>query len=597
MKNLKKIIFLLTLQERKQAIMILGMVIIMALLEMVGIASIMPFMAILADPNIIETNSLLKKAFNTSNIFGVENSDQFLFLLGIFVFLLLIISLSFKALTTYFQIQFTATCQYSIGRRIVEGYLSQSYSWFLNKHSADLGKTILSEVATVVANGLSPMISLIVKIIISITILTLLILVDPKLALITGFILCSAYGLIYKFSRNFLSKIGQDRLTANQWRFTAVAEAFGAVKEIKVGGLEQTYIDRFSDPAKAFAKHQASLGVLNILPRFAVEAVAFGGIILIVLYLMYQSGDFAKIIPVLALYAFAGYRLMPALQGIYTAVSQLRYVEPALIALYNDLMSLQTPILNEKKDILQISNAINLKNINYQYPNAEQLTLKNINLSIPAQSTVGIVGATGSGKTTIVDIMLGLLEIKEGKLEVDGILIDKKNLRAWQRSIGYVPQQIYLSDDTIAANIAFGKNKEFINQEAVESAAKIANLHDFVFNELPMGYQTTVGERGVRLSGGQRQRIGIARALYNKPNVLILDEATSALDSLTERAVMEAIENLGNDITIILITHRLSTVKRCDNIFLIDKGELKQQGTFKDLKNINDIFRETAKGS
>ena len=216
---------------------------------------------------------------------------------------------------------------------------------------------------------------------------------------------------------------------------------------------------------------------------------------------------------------------------------------------------------------------------------------------IPAYSTIGVVGATGSGKTTTIDIILGLLESQKGTLEVDGNIINNNNRRAWQNSIGYVPQQIYLADTTIAENIAFGKNIDEINQKDVEDAAKIANLHDFIIDELPMKYQTTVGERGVRLSGGQRQRIGIARAIYHKPKLLIFDEATSALDNITEKEVMEAVHNTDHKITKILIAHRLSTVKKCDKIFLFDKGELKGEGSYQELIKTSSEFRASANNS
>jgi len=205
---------------------------------------------------------------------------------------------------------------------------------------------------------------------------------------------------------------------------------------------------------------------------------------------------------------------------------------------------------------------------------------------------VGFVGSTGSGKTTTVDIILGLLEPQKGSLSVDGQTITALNRRQWQRAIGYVPQHIYLADDSVAANIAFGVNVREIDQQALERAAKIANLHDFVVNDLPQGYATTVGERGVRLSGGQRQRIGIARALYHSPRVLILDEATSALDNLTEQAVMEAVHNLGHEITIILIAHRLSTVRQCDQVYLLERGELKASGTYEELKKHSNHFKQ-----
>ena len=567
----------------------------MAFLEMVGLASILPFMAVLTNPDVVETNTYLNLAFQKSSLFGIENNQQFLFLLGILVFVLLVVSIAFKAITTYAQIRFTLMCQYSIGKRVVEGYLNESYSWFLSRHSADLGKTILSEVGTVVSNGLNPMIDLIVRSIVTITILSLLVIVDPKLAMIVFFTLGLSYGLIYKFSRAFLKNIGQKRFKANKLRFTSVSEAFGAIKEIKLGGLEEIYIERYSKPAKKFAMNQSSFQVINQLPRFALEAIAFGGLLLIILYLMSQSGDFVNVIPIMSLYAFAGYRLMPALQGIYGSISQLRFITPALDALHKDLINLKTSKQNSGKDTILLKKSIFLNHIYYQYPNANRTALKNIHLSIPACSKVGIVGSTGSGKTTTVDIILGLLEPQKGTLEIDGKVVNKNNIRAWQRSIGYVPQQIYLADDTIAANIAFGIEHKNIDQRAVERAAKIANLHEFVMTELPEKYQTTIGERGIRLSGGQRHRNGIARALYNNPQILVLDEATSSLDNLTEKAVMEAVHNLENDITIIIIAHRLSTVKECDTIFLLDKGELKGQGNFEKLIQISDSFRATAK--
>jgi ABC-type multidrug transport system fused ATPase/permease subunit len=241
---------------------------------------------------------------------------------------------------------------------------------------------------------------------------------------------------------------------------------------------------------------------------------------------------------------------------------------------------------------LRLTQKIQLTKVSYRYPSASQLALKSIDLIIHAHSTVGFVGATGSGKTTLVDVILALLEPQEGILTVDGQPITLANCRQWQRIIGYVPQQFYLADDSVAANIAFGMNVKDIDQKAVERVAKIANLHEFVTNDLPQGYATTVGERGVRLSGGQRQRIGIARALYHNPQVLILDEATSALDNLTEQAVMEAVNNLGHEITIIMIAHRLSTVRQCDQIYLLDRGELKASGTYEILKQQNEQFKK-----
>ena len=597
MENLKKISFLLSREDRFRAIILILMTLVMALIDMLGVASILPFVAVLANPEIIQTNNILSLVYQSVKNFGIENEQQFLIAMGIFVFLLLIISISFKAVTTYIQIRYIKMCEHNISVRLIKGYLYQPYSWFLNRNSAILGKSILSEVSNVVGKGLLPMMNLITNSFTTLALFFLLIVVEPKLTFIAIITISLFYGLVYKFNLNLLNNIGKEVFNANEERFKISTEAFGGFKEMKVGSLEETYLNLFSKPSKIIAQNSGLWSVLNQIPRFTLEAVTFGGMLLIILFFMTITGDITKVLPIITLYAFAGYRLMPALQKIYISFTSLRYVGPTLDSLYNDLKSLKPKIEKEYKDTLKLNKKICLKNIYYNYPNTSKTALKNINLDIPANKTIGLVGATGSGKTTTIDIILGLLEAQKGTLEVDGKVIDMNNKRAWQCSIGYVPQQIFLSDNTVSANIAFGVNINDINQEAVEHAAKIANLNEFVINELPLKYQTIIGERGIRLSGGQRQRIGIARALYHKPKVLILDEATSALDNLTEKAVMNAVHNSKNNITKILVAHRLSTVKNCDIIFLFDKGELKKQGNFEELIKISNDFRESAKNS
>lgn len=592
---LKKYLALLTRQERKRAGLLMGMILVMAFLDMLGVASILPFIAVLTNPDLVQTNNLLNVAFNISRHIGIRTPGQFLLALGILVFVMLVTSLAVKALTIYAQTRFTMMREYSIGKRLVEGYLHQPYSWFLHRHSADLGKTILSEVGRVIGGGMFPLMTLMAQSTVALALLSMLIIVDPLLSLSVGVVLGLTYVGIFAVMSGWLKRLGQARIDANKERFTAVSEAFGGAKEVKVRGLEQAYIERFAKPAETYAKGEATARVIAQLPRYALEAVAFGGMLLVILYLMARNGSFASALPIIALYAFAGYRLMPALQQIYQAFSQLRFVSPALDALHQDLSSLETMDTQHGKSTpLRLSQAITLNQVSYRYPKASQPALKGIDLTIPARSMVGFVGATGSGKTTTVDLILGLLEPQEGYLSVDGQRITAANRRQWQCAIGYVPQHIYLFDDSVAANIAFGLTAKDIEPQAVERAAKIANLHEFVIQDLPQGYATTVGERGVRLSGGQRQRIGIARALYRNPQVLILDEATSALDNLTEQAVMEAVNNLGRDITIILIAHRLSTLRQCDQIHLLERGEVTARGTFEELTQASERFRAMA---
>jgi ABC-type bacteriocin/lantibiotic exporter with double-glycine peptidase domain len=564
----------------------MAMILLMAFLDMLGVASILPFMAVLADPNMIQTNTLLNGAFTAGRHIGIHTTEHFLFALGVLVFVLLVTSLSFKAFVTHTQTHFVLMREFSIAKRLMEGYLCQPYTWFLDRHSADLGKNILSEVETVIYNGMLPFVILVAQGTVAVTLLLLLVLIDPLLALsITG-VLGSSYACILLFVSSRLKRLGRERIQANQERFTVVNETFGAVKELKVGGFEEVYLGLFSKPAEIFAKSQASTQLISQLPRFLLEAAAFGGLLLVVLYLMAEGESLATTLPVISLYAFAGYRLMPALQQIYGALTQLRFVGTALDALYRDFSDVQKTDFNVKQSTsLTFNKAIQLQQVNYCYPKASNPTLKGIDLNIPIHSTIGFMGSTGSGKTTLVDVILGLLEPQEGCLSVDGQTITAANRRSWQSLIGYVPQHINLVDGSIAANIALGVPAENIDHEAVMKAAKIANLHDFVVRDLSQTYATGVGERGVRLSGGQRQRIGIARALYHKPQVLVLDEATSALDIHTEQVVMEAINHLSHAMTVILIAHRLNTLRQCDQIYLLEGGRVKASGTYQELIN------------
>ena len=590
-----KLYDLLSLSERKKALALIGMILIMAALDVIGVASIMPFIAILGNPKLIESNIILNQIYIR---FGFNDRHEFLFGIGLGVFILIVVSLAFKALTSYVQTSFTHMREFTIGKRLVEGYLDQPYSWFLNRNSAILGTAILSEVGTVIGGGLIPFMTVIAQGAVTLSLVLLLLLVDPVLALTTCIVLGSAYLIIFALMSNSLKRLGLASTKANQERFTTISEAFSATKEVKLGGLEQNYIKRFSRAAEAYASCQAAALVIAQLPRFVLEIIAFGGMLILILYIMAIHKEFTEAIPIIALYAFAGYRLMPALQQIYGALTQLRFIAPALNRLHKDLIDIQKKVKQKENSTpFEIKSCINLNKIIYRYPNSNKDEIKEININISVNKITGIVGSTGSGKTTTVDIILGLLTPQKGTVTIDGTVINEKNLRQWQNIIGYVPQNIYLADDTVGANIAFGVEKRNINYEKIEKVSRIANLHDFVVNNLPNGYSTNIGERGVRLSGGQKQRIGIARALYNNPKLLILDEATSALDSITEKVVMEAVSKLGQEITIIMIAHRLSTVRNCDQIYMLKNGQIEASGTFLELLRGNMEFAAMVENS
>ena len=584
---------LLSPRELRQAYLLFAMAAISALLDVVGIASIMPFMALLADQNIVYSNRWLNSVYTG---LGFGDPERFLFFLGFVVFVAMLVSIAFKAATTWTIQRFGKMRNYSISRRLVAGYLAQDYQWFLNRNSAELGKATLSEVQQVVDTGLVSVISGLAQTTVIIAILLLLISIDPKLALFAGGAIGGAYLIIFLTFRGLLNRAGRDRLAANEGRFKAVNEAFVGIKDVKLGGHESAALRRFDSAARRFARAQVLAAAIGMLPKYVLEIIAFGGILSLVLLLMGRGQGLEKVLPIISVYALAGYRLMPAFQGVYKQITSLRFAAPAIEPLHRDLIEYRShnPPDSSSGQVLLPRQAIFLDDVTYTYPGAEFPALQSLSLKVPARATVGLVGQTGSGKTTAVDIILGLLQPQLGCLRVDDEKITRKNLRDWQRVLGYVPQQIFLSDDSVAANIAFGVREEQIDRLAVERAAKIANLHTFVVDALPDGYDTVVGERGIRLSGGQRQRIGIARALYNNPKVIVLDEATSALDNLTEQAVMEAVHNLGGKVTVILIAHRLTTVKECDHIYLLDRGKLVGEGTYEELRATHARFRAMA---
>lgn len=596
--TVRKLRALLDKREQRNALFLLGLLLLMALVEAVGVASIMPFAAVLSNPELIQTNPYLSAAYRR---LGFTDPAAFMIFLGALTFAVVVGRIAFTALANYATARYSEMRNFTLSTRLLESYMRKPYGWFLDRHSADMARRVLTEVDAVIKGSLLSALNLVSQAAIVIFIILLLVWIRPWLAVTATVALGGAYSLIYFGFRRYLVRMSRDRFDASWQRSQTVYEALGGIKELKVAGLESAYLRRYFAEAYRFSRLGAKYAVVNEMPRHFLEALAIGGILTVILVLLAAHGtELSLIFPVLVLYAFAGLRLLPAVQRVYANLTSLRFGSAALDALHSDLdepAENNAPLATAAGTSdarLPLSRQLELCNVSYTYPKAEHPTLIDLSLIIPARATVGFVGGTGAGKTTVVDVILGLLKPQKGEVRADGVCVTPENRRQWQQTIGYVPQHIFLADETVAANIAFGAPPDQINMQAVEHAARVAELHDFVIRDLPQGYQTKVGERGVRLSGGQRQRIGIARALYHDPDILILDEATSALDHITERAVMDAVLNLAHRKTILIVAHRLTTLRACDTLFVLEAGRLKAQGTYDVLLSANQDFRQMA---
>ena len=596
--TIKKLRGILTRREKIQVGILLIAIVAMAFSQAVGVASVMPFIGLVMDPDLVFKNQWLSWAYETFNFTSI---NQFTIYTGIAMFCVIMLSNGISAFATWLKLRFAWMNNHRISRRLLEKYLSMPYAFFLNQNSSDLSKNVLSEVYILTNSYILSILNVITRTMMTVFLLAMLIWVDVFVSIIAFLVIGGVYGIIFWRVNKNLEIRGDLRVQANRMRFKIAMEAFGGIKEIKVMNREPYFLEQFSVHSIKHANLMAWLAVIGQIPRFAFEAVAFGGIILFVLVLLTTRGNAAEVIPLVSLFAFAGYRLMPSLQEIFTSFTQMQFNKTILDRVHADFTRKEKDSLPDTfseakiQPTIPFQNKLDLRNITYFYPNSEKPVLENIHLAIKKNNSVAFVGPTGVGKTTLVDIILGLLRPQKGQLLVDGVEIDNSNIIKWQRNIGYVPQHIYLSDDTVANNIAFGIPESLINREALERSAQIANIHDFIVKELPKGYDTLVGERGIRLSGGQRQRIGIARALYHDPEVLVFDEATSALDGVTEESVLYAMENAAKLKTLIVIAHRLSTVKKCDKIYMLDYGQIIAHGTYDELMSSNKQFQKMAK--
>ena len=599
----KELFALLTIDQRRRYLSLQIMMVFMAFMELLGIASIGPFMALVADMQLLETNAFLNSIYVAS---GVSTHTDFLFITGLFVLLMLGLASVLSMITTWRLSLFAYSVGTEISDRLYHYYLRKDWLFHASGSSAQLTKQIATEALRVTNFIILPFIQMNARLVLAVFISISIFIYNPLIATVGVVLFASGYVIIYRVIRKRIALYGEYVSTTSTDRFRLMNEGFGGIKDVLLYNRRHDFVHQFETSGKLFARAQGVNTALSQAPRYLMELLAFGAMIGLVLVLLTtRDGNLSQVLPVLTVYALAGFKLLPALQQIYHSVATIRGNTAAFDSIKEDLLAslviedeqsdTSDRLDNRSIDLSKIKN-IRLNRVSFTYPNKIMPALDNININIPVNSTVGFVGESGSGKSTAIDLLLGLISPNTGALMLDNIIIDKKNRKAWQQYIGFVPQSIFLSEGSITENVAFGICHDDIDLAKVKQAVKLAHLESLV-ESLTEGLDTKVGERGVQLSGGQRQRIGIARALYNQADVLVFDEATSALDGITEKVIMDAIEELSGQKTIVMIAHRLKTVKNCDVIYLMKQGRIVEQGTYQQLIDNNPMFKKMAEFS
>lgn len=601
---IRRLIEILTPRERFLLGLLLFASVVMALFQVAGVGSVIPVLDLMANRQAVNDHSALNQIYKT---LWFSDTRSFIIFIGAAAIVVIMLSNAFMAVTMWMISKFIWSVHTRLTVDLLRTYMASPYEMFLDRNTAHLRKNVLIEVGRLTSDVIGPLLNLVAFALTGTFLIGFLIWLNPVFAALAVVVLGGGYMMLFLGVRKLLAAAGESRATADAARFKVVSEAFDGVKEIKVLGRELDFVDRLGPPSLEYARSIHSQQVLALIPRYGIEGFAFASILLAVVFFIGTGARLAELLGVVGVYIFAGYRLLPAIQNVYQSFSFFRFNQPVLDIIHADLAHRARPSQRQAaspprhpertsgdsvRARMPFTQRLELRNVSFTYPGALTPALSGISVVVPRGSRVAFIGETGAGKTTIVDIILGLFWPKSGAVLVDGIPLDSEELlRKWQNNLGYVPQDIYLIDDTVAANIAFGLPRDAIDLAAVERAARSAQIHEFVDGQLPLKYDTIVGERGVRLSGGQRQRIGIARALYADPEVLVLDEATSDLDSATENAVHAAIVEASRARTVILIAHRLNTTRDCDMLYLIDQGLLLDSGRYEELVGPDGLLR------
>jgi ATP-binding cassette, subfamily B, bacterial PglK len=560
---------LLTPANRRSAMALLGLMLIGMMLEAFSVGLVIPAIALLTQRDFADNYPMAQSVLQ---VFGRPGQKDFIVSAIVLLVGIYLIKTLFLAVLAWRQTGFAFRIQAQISQRLFSVYLCQPYSFHLNRNSAELIRNVTGEVGLFIGNGILPSMVFLTESLVIVGLCGLLLIIEPMGALIVGSVLGTAAWGFHHLTRRRLTRWGEARLHHEGLRIQHLQQGLGSAKEVKLLGRENEFLERYQIHNEHTA-HVLRLQVfLQQLPRLWLELFAITGFAILILTMLAQGRALDTVLPALGMVAAAAFRLMPSVNRVLGAVQTLRYALPVIDVLYEEI-SLATPIeAGTRPPEMSFCTRIELKRVNYVYPGATEPTLRNLSIEIKCGESVGFVGTSGAGKSTLVDILLGLLTPNGGEVLVDGKNI-QANMRSWQDQIGYVPQSIYLTDDTLRRNVGFGLSDKQIADTAIQRAVRAAQLEGFV-SGLPDGLETIVGERGVRISGGERQRIGIARALYHDPAVLVLDEATSALDIGTEHEVMQAVRALHGKKTVLIVAHRLSTVEHCDKIYRLEQGSV-----------------------
>lgn len=569
----KKLWYLLASEQRRSAMALAGLMLVCMLLETLGIGLVIPAMALMMRTDLVSQYPWLAPALNWLGNPGPERMvvSGMLLLVGVYA-----IKAIFLSFLSWHQAKFIYAVQADLSQRLFIGYLQQPYTFHLQRNSAQLIRNAVNETSRF-TDGMMAAMTLLTELLVLLGVSTLLLAIEPLGAILVVSTLGLAGAGINRLTRARILRWGEARQHHDGFRIQHLQQGLGGAKDVKLLGREADFLHQYWQHNYGSARVGQRQAAISSLPRLALELLAICGLAGLVVIMIEQGKPVGTLLPTLGLFAAAAFRLMPSVTRVLTALQSVRYSLPVINTLYDEFRLLNATRPPARGAALVFDRDLVLDGVKFYYPSMDTPALNDIRLTISRGASVGFIGGSGAGKSTLVDIILGLLTPASGTVKVDGVDI-QTCLRGWQDQIGYVPQSIFLTDDTLYRNVAFGLSNDRIDSTAVWRAIRAAQLEQFV-QGLPQGLDTLVGERGIRLSGGQRQRIGIARALYHNPPLLVLDEATSSLDTATERGVMEAVRALQGEKTVIIVAHRLSTVEHCDRLFRLEQGRVVEEGS------------------